>query len=78
MYSKINLDKKRENGLLPSLHEWNAEDFKSRLNDSTMTNLSFETIEPIVRPLIEHRPFVSYRWNETDERLLEIFDRRLR
>ncbi len=57
------------------MHEWNAEDFKSRLNDSTMVNLSFDIIEPIVRPLIEHRPFVSYRWKETDERLLKIFEK---
>jgi GAF domain-containing protein len=40
-----------------------------------MLNLPFETIEPIVRPLIEQRPFVSYRWKETDERLLGIFER---
>jgi PAS domain S-box-containing protein len=57
------------------MHEWNAEGFKSRLNDSKMMNLSFDIIEPIVRPLIEHRPFVSYRWKETDERLLEIFEK---
>jgi PAS domain S-box-containing protein len=57
------------------MHEWNAQDFKSRLNDPKMMNLSFDIIEPIVRPLIEHRPFVSYRWKETDERLLSIFEK---
>ncbi len=57
------------------MHEWNAEGFESRLNNPGMVNLSFEVIEPIVRPLIEHRPFVSYRWKETDERLLSIFEK---
>jgi PAS domain S-box-containing protein len=56
-------------------HEWNADGYESRLNNPKMFNLSFETIEPIVRPLIEHKPFVSYRWKETDERLLNIFER---
>ncbi len=59
--------KKRANGLHLLSHEWNADGVESRLNNPKMTNLSFETIEPIVRPLIEHRPFVSYRWKETDE-----------
>ena len=57
------------------LHEWNAGGLESRLSNPRMTNLSFETIEPIVRPLIERRPFVSYRRNEIDQRLIEIFDR---
>ncbi len=56
-------------------HEWNADSHESRLNNPKMFNLSFETIEPIVRPLIEQKPFVSYRWKETDERLLNIFER---
>ena len=45
------------------------------MDDPKMSNLSFDTIEPIVRPLIDKLPFVSYRWKETDERLLGIFDR---
>jgi PAS domain S-box-containing protein len=57
------------------INEWNAGGRKSRMDDPKMTNLSFETIEPIVRPLIDQLPFVSYRWKETDERLLGIFER---
>jgi PAS domain S-box-containing protein len=57
------------------INEWNVAGNESRLNDPKMTNLSFDTIEPIVRPLVERLPFVSYRWKETDERLLAIFER---
>ncbi len=57
------------------IHEWNAGSQASRLDDPRMTNLSFETIDPIVRPLMQHLPFVSYRWKETDERLIGIFER---
>ena len=57
------------------VHEWNAGDQESRLDNPRMKNLSFETIEPIVKPMIEHRPFVSYRSRETDERLISIFER---
>jgi PAS domain S-box-containing protein len=57
------------------INEWNSGGNKSRMNDPKMSNLSFETIGPIVRPLIDRLPFVSYRWKETDERLLGIFDR---
>jgi len=56
-------------------HEWNAAGHESRMNNPKMFDLSFETIEPIVRPLMEQKPFVSYRWKETDERLLNIFER---
>ena len=44
------------------IHEWNAGGHESRLNNPRMINLSFETIEPIIKPLTERRPFVSYRW----------------
>src|SRR5664279_5124771 len=57
------------------INEWNGKGNISRMDDPKMSNLSFETIEPIVRPLIERLPFVSYRWKETDERLLGIFER---
>jgi PAS domain S-box-containing protein len=57
------------------INEWNGKGNISRLDDPKMSNLSFETIEPIVRPLIERLPFVSYRRKETDERLLGIFER---
>ncbi len=57
------------------IHEWNAGGRESRLNNPRMVNLNFKTIEPIVRPLREQRPFVSYRWKETDEWLLNIFER---
>jgi PAS domain S-box-containing protein len=56
-------------------HEWNAAEHESRLNNPKMFNLSFETIEPIIKPLKEKKPFVSYRWKETDEKLLNIFER---
>jgi PAS domain S-box-containing protein len=72
---KNNLDSETGKWSTSIMHEWNAEHFNSRLNDTKMMNLGFEFIEPIVRPLIEHRPFVSYRWKETDERLLEIFEK---
>jgi PAS domain S-box-containing protein len=57
------------------MNEWNAGGKVSRLDDPKMTNLSFETIEPIVKPMIDRLPFVSYRWKETDERLQDIFER---
>ena len=56
-------------------HEWNADGLESRLNNPGMVDLSFETIEPIVAPLIEKRPFVSYRWSETNKKLQDIFER---
>jgi PAS domain S-box-containing protein len=56
------------------IHEWNAGGRESRLKNPRMVNLNFKTIEPIVRPLREQRPFVSYRWKETDEWLLNIFE----
>jgi len=55
-------------------HEWNAGLHTSRLEDKRMKNLPFTSIEPIVQPMIDRRPFVSYRWKETDERLLRIFE----
>jgi PAS domain S-box-containing protein len=72
---KNHLDAETGKWFTSIMHEWNAEGFESRLNNPKMVNLSFDVIEPIVRPLIEHRPFVSYRWKETDERLLGIFER---
>jgi PAS domain S-box-containing protein len=57
------------------INEWTATGFESRLDNPAMANLSFDTIAPIVKPLIERRPFVSYRWTETDTRLLEIFEK---
>jgi PAS domain S-box-containing protein len=72
---KNKLDEETGKWFTSITHEWNANGFESRLNNPKMMNLSFETIEPIVRPLIEHHPFVSYRWKETDKRLLNIFER---
>src|SRR5450432_2140713 len=57
------------------IHEWNAGSIASRVGNPKMINLPFETIDPIVKPMIDHRPFVSYRWKETDERLQSIFKR---
>jgi PAS domain S-box-containing protein len=57
------------------INEWNSDGLESRLHNPSLANLSFESIEPIVQPLIERKPFVSYRWKETDPKLLEIFER---
>jgi len=57
------------------MNEWNANGRESRLNNPRMVNLSFETIEPIITPLLSRQPFVSYRWKETDKKLLGIFER---
>ncbi len=56
-------------------HEWNADGLESRVNDPRMNELPFSVIEAIVRPMMERRPFVSYRWKETDPQLLTIFER---
>ncbi len=72
---KNKLDDENGKWFTSIIHEWNADGLESRLSDPKMTNLSFNVIEPIVRPLIDHRPFVSYRWKETDEQLLSIFQR---
>jgi PAS domain S-box-containing protein len=57
------------------IHEWNTAGHESRLNNPRLVNLSFETIEPIVKPLMDRLPFVSYRWKETDQRLIGIFEK---
>ncbi len=57
------------------INEWNADKLESRLKNPAMAHLSFESIEPIVKPLMDYRPFVSYRWKETDKKLLEIFEK---
>jgi PAS domain S-box-containing protein len=57
------------------IHEWNAAGQESRLDNPRLVNLSFETIEPIVKPLMDRLPFVSYKWKETDERLMGIFEK---
>ena len=57
------------------IHEWNSGDQESRIDNPRMSNLSFETIEPIIKPMMDRLPFVSYRWKETDERLIGIFER---
>jgi PAS domain S-box-containing protein len=72
---KNRFDDKNGKWFTSIIHEWNADGLESRLSDPKMINLSFSVIEPIVRPLIEHRPFVSYRWKETDEQLLSIFQK---
>jgi len=57
------------------IHEWNTAGQESRLNNPRMANLNFETIEPIVKPLMARLPFVSYKWKETDQRLIGIFEK---
>ena len=57
------------------INEWNADKSESRLGSQELQNLSFETIEPIVRPMKERQPFVSYRRNETDKNLHKIFEK---
>jgi PAS domain S-box-containing protein len=57
------------------INEWNAGELAPHLGNEEMINLPFETIEPIVRPMIKGEPFFSYRWNETDQKLRKIFDK---
>jgi PAS domain S-box-containing protein len=57
------------------MNEWNADGMESRMNYPEMTDLEFGTIEPIVKPLIERKPFVSYRRKETDPLLQKIFEK---
>jgi PAS domain S-box-containing protein len=57
------------------IHEWNTAGQESRLNNPRMANLNFETIEPIVKPLMARLPFVSYKGKETDQRLIGIFEK---
>jgi PAS domain S-box-containing protein len=57
------------------INEWHMGGLESRLKNPRMADLPFEIIEPIIKPLRERKPFVSYRWKETDERLLDIFER---
>ena len=58
MFLKIRFDEENGKWFTSIIHEWNADGLESRLNNPTMTNLSFETIEPIVQPLMEHRPLL--------------------
>ena len=57
------------------IQEWNAGGINSRVKNTGMENISFNSIEPIVQPMIEKNPFVSYRRKETDQRLLDIFEK---
>ena len=72
---KNNCDEQSGKWIASITHEWNANGLESRLKNPKMVNLSFDDIEPIIRPLREQKPFVSYRWSETDEKLLAIFER---
>jgi PAS domain S-box-containing protein len=72
---KNRFDESTEKWFTTITHEWNASQVLSRTENPDMVNLPFEVIEPIIRPMVEKRPFVSYRWKETDERLLQIFER---
>jgi len=57
------------------ISEWNEDPSFSRLNDPFMQNIPFSKIEKIITPLQDNEPFVSYRREETDPRLLEIFEK---
>jgi PAS domain S-box-containing protein len=72
---KNHLEEKSGRWFTSIINEWNAEGLPSRLDNPALAGLSFEVIEPIVKPMMGHKPFVSYRWKETDQKLLEIFER---
>jgi len=56
-------------------NEWNSGRHESRMHNPRMTDLRFDIIEPIIKPLMANKPFVSYRRNEADEKLLAMFER---
>jgi PAS domain S-box-containing protein len=57
------------------INEWNEDPALSRLGNRKMLSIGFEKIAPIIDPLKENNPFVSYRWKEKDPALLNIFER---
>jgi len=57
------------------INEWNQDDSHSRMRDGRMQNIPFNSIEKIIEPLKENKPFVSYRRQETDPQLLGIFEK---
>ncbi|PWT72633.1 MAG: hypothetical protein C5B59_15310, partial [Bacteroidetes bacterium] len=57
------------------MNEWNANPSHSRMKNANMQGIPFEKIEKILEPLRLNKPFVSYRSQETDPQLIEIFDK---
>jgi PAS domain S-box-containing protein len=57
------------------INEWNAGTTQSRLDIPRIMHLDFESIAPIITPLRENKPFVSYRWKEKDPLLLNILEK---
>jgi PAS domain S-box-containing protein len=57
------------------INEWNENPTLSRKEDPRLNNIPFENIRKIIEPLQLNQPFVGYKKTETDEQLLEIFER---
>jgi PAS domain S-box-containing protein len=57
------------------INEWTQDPAHSRIYDPRMQSLPFDQIEPIISTLQENKPFVSYRWKETNPVLLDIAER---
>ncbi|HVY75799.1 MAG TPA: response regulator [Puia sp.] len=57
------------------INEWNEDPALCRLKTPAMHNIPFEKISSLIGPLKENKPFVSYRWQETDRQLLTMFEK---
>jgi len=57
------------------VNEWNENKLNSRMHETFMHNIPFENIVKIITPLQQNLPFVSYKREETDQQLIEIFER---
>ena len=68
-------DKINQQWLTDEINEWNSDENYSRINDASIKNIPFERIKGIIEPLRANQPFVSYKREETDTQLLEIFER---
>jgi len=57
------------------VYEWNEDPANSRLDGPFMKDIPFAEIEKIIKPLQQNLPFISYKKQETDPKLLEIYSR---
>lgn len=72
---KNKLDSENNRWYTGIINEWNADSAASRIDKQRMQHLDFEDIAPIIGPLKENKPFVSYRWQENDRELQNIFEK---
>lgn len=72
---KNHFNEEQKEWFTSEMNEWNEDESHSRMHDNRMQNIAFKNIEKIIEPLRENKPFVSYRRDETDARLLEIFEK---